>query len=270
MSAGAPRVAAVIGWPIEHSRSPAMLNAAFAAAGIDAEMIRVGAPPEHFARAIAELRALPMIGASVTMPHKLAAHALCDELSPAARAIGAVNCLALAGATLVGHNTDAPGFADAAALAGVALAGARVVLLGAGGAARAVAYGASAAGATVEVVARGGCGWVTARPWSELADALARADVVVDCTPTGLDAATGAAFAAALPLDALRTGACVATLVYHRATELLERASARGHSTLDGRGMLVHQAAHAFALWTGKPAPTAAMSAALAHSLSQS
>ncbi|MGE5184763.1 MAG: hypothetical protein ACM31C_21975, partial [Acidobacteriota bacterium] len=99
---------------------------------------------------------------------------------------------------------------------------------------------------------------------------LARAELVVDCTPTGLDAAADAAFAAALPLDALPAGALVATLVYHRRTALLERAAARGHPTLDGRAMLVHQAARAIAIWTGREPPVDIMTRALDAALVKS
>jgi shikimate dehydrogenase len=257
----------VIGWPIAHSKSPAMLNAAFAAAQIDAEMIAMGAPPEQFAATVQGLRELPMLGASVTLPHKLAAHALCDELSPAARAIGAVNCLALERGRLIGHNTDASGFVDAL---NMPLAGMRVVLLGAGGAARAVAYAAAEAGAHVDVIARSACAWFAAQPWRELATAIARADLLVDCTPTGLDEASDTAFAAQIPLEALPKSAGVATLVYHRATALLDRARALGHSTLDGRAMLVHQAARAFAIWTGRAAPVDIIARALDDSLKTS
>ena len=255
------RTTAVLGWPVEHSKSPAMMNAAFAATGIAAEMIKVGVPPADFAAKLAELRALPMLGASVTTPHKLAAHDLCDELTPAARAIGAVNCLQLIGVRLVGHNTDAPGFVDAVASSGLDLTGARVVLLGAGGAARAVAYGCREAGALVEVAARtpAKVTWIAAKPWTALAGLFAHAQLVVDCTSSGL----GTGDDLDVPLDALPTPAAVATLVYHARTDLLERASARGHSILDGAAMLLHQGARAFTLWTGVPAPLAAMAAAL-------
>ena len=260
-------LAAVVGWPIAHSKSPAMLNAAFAATQLDAEMIAMGAPPEQFAATVQGLRELPMLGASITLPHKLAAHALCDELSPAARAIGAVNCLTLERGRLIGHNTDASGFVDAV---NMPLASARVVLLGAGGAARAVAYAAADAGAHVDVIARSPCAWFAAQPWSELATAIAGADLLVDCTPAGLDEAGDAVFASQIPLHALPRSATVATLVYHRATALLERARALGHATLDGRAMLVHQAARAFAIWTGRAAPVAVMTRALDESLKTS
>jgi shikimate dehydrogenase len=269
MIRGTTRVAAVIGWPVEHSRSPQMFEAAFAAAGLDAVMIPIGVPPDGFAQVIGGLRAMRALGACVTLPHKLAAAALCDELTDAARTIGAVNCLHIAGDRLVGHNTDCHGFTDALAAAGLAPRGARCVLLGAGGAARAVAHGLEVAGAgPIDVIARAPerVAWTAARRWTadELRAGFARADLVIDATPVGL-AEAGADLAAvdALPLDALRAGAWVATLVYHRRTRLLERAAAHGHPTLDGRGMLVHQGARAFAIFTGARPPVAAMQRAL-------
>jgi shikimate dehydrogenase len=269
MIRGTTRVAAVIGWPVEHSRSPQMFEAAFAEAGLDAVMIPIGVPPEAFAPVIGALRAMRALGACVTVPHKLAAAALCDELSAAAGAIGAVNCLHIAGERLVGHNTDCHGFTDAAVAAGLSPGGTRCVLLGAGGAARAVAYALEVAGAAaIEVIARAPerVAWTAARPWTadELRQAFARADLVIDATPVGLaDTAADLAAIDALPLDALRAGAWVATLVYHRSTRLLERARERGHPILDGRGMLVRQGARAFAIFTGAPPPVAAMQRAL-------
>ncbi len=268
---GTTQIAAVIGWPIAHSKSPELLNAAFAAREVDAVMVPLGVPPEGLSSAIAGLRVARALGASVTVPHKIAVAALCDRLSPAARTIGAVNCLQLAETELVGHNTDCTGFSDALAEAGCG-SPSRVVLLGAGGAARAVAYGLrSNATPQIDVVARDPAravwtSWVqgvTARPWSELATALARADLVVDCTPAGLSEHDELPFVDALPLDALASGAWVATLVYHRRPILLERASERGHSILDGRGMLIHQGARAFEIWTGQAPPIEHMRAAL-------
>nr|HEX4315769.1 hypothetical protein [Kofleriaceae bacterium] len=266
---GRTRLAAVIGWPVEHSRSPQMLNAAFAAAGVDAALVPLGVPPDALPAAVATLRAIGALGASVTTPHKLAALALCDELAPEAFAIGAVNCLRIADGRVIGHNTDGPGFADAIAAAGVAAPG-HAVLLGAGGAARAVAHGLRSLHATTEVVARGACAWCTPTPWAELAAALARADLVVDCTPIGLDPAAEPAFVDALPLAQLRAHATVATLVYHRRARILDRAAARGHRTVDGAAMLVHQGAHAFRLWTGLPAPIDVMTRVVADAITSS
>ena len=254
---GSTRIAAVIGWPVEHSRSPEMFAAAFAAAGLDAAMIPIGVPPEGFATVVAGLRAMRILGASVTAPHKLAAHAACDRLSEAAQAIGAVNCLQLDGDALVGHNTDSAGFADGLRAAGCTPE--RVVLLGAGGAARAVAHGLPGA----EIVARRTADWTRTTPWSELPGAFARADLVVDCTSMAL----GDDESALLPLEHLRPHAWVASLVYHRKAPLLARAEAAGHRILDGRAMLVHQGARAFEIWTGRPAPVAAMREALDQAL---
>jgi shikimate dehydrogenase len=247
-----------------------MFEAAFAATGVDARMLPIAVPPEDFATAIAGLRVMRMLGASVTVPHKLAALAVCDDLTPEAREIGAVNCLALDGARLVGHNTDAGGFGDALANAGATPR--RAVLLGGGGAARAVAYALVARGATVEVVARhpDRVAWAPARPWSseQLAAAFRGADLVVDTTPIGLaDTAAQDAFVDELPLDAFDPAGWIATLVYHHPTRLLERAAARGHSTVDGRTMLVHQGARAFTIWTTLCAPHEVMSRALESSL---
>jgi shikimate dehydrogenase len=245
--------AAVIGWPISHSKSPAMQNAAFAACGIDARMEAIAVPPEGLADELARLRALPMLGASVTVPHKFAAAKLCDAL------IGDAH-------ELVGHNTDVAGFRDSLVESGIHAA--RAVVLGAGGSARAVEHALRTAGAVVDVAARrpDAIEWTSARAWSELPELFAHADLVVDCTPTGLAPAQDAAFADALPLAALPAQAAVATLVYHRRTRLLELAAARGLRTLDGRLMLVHQAAHAFTIWTGRPAPISSMSQAFDES----
>lgn len=266
---GTTRIAAVLGWPVEHSRSPAMLNAAFTADQIDAVMVPIAVQPDGLAAVVAGLRAASALGASVTIPHKLAVAKLCDELSAEAKAVGAVNCLQI-GEQLIGHNTDCDGFLDALGAAAFELRGKRVILLGAGGAARAVAYGVRG-GRAVEVIARrpADIGWAQAWPWTEenLRDCFARADLVVDCTSACMDPTTDAAFTESLPLDALPTGAWVATLVYHRPTNLLERATSLGHSTLDGRAMLVHQGARAFTIWTGMPAPVAVMTRALDQSL---
>ena len=262
MISGATKVAAVIGWPVTHSRSPEMFAAAFAATGLDAVMIPMGVPAEGLAAAVAGLRAMRALGASITAPHKVAAHALCDRHSDAAAAIGAVNCLHLEGDALVGHNTDSQGFVDGLRAAGCAPG--HAVLLGAGGAARAVAYGLT----DYEVVARREVDWIAATPWSEIADAFARADLVVDCTSMGLGPES-ADESQLLPLEALRPHVWVASLVYHRVTPLLVRAAARGHRILDGRAMLVHQGARAFELWTGRDAPVDAMRAALDAALTR-
>jgi len=256
---GTTRVAAVLGWPVEHSRSPQMLNAAFEATGVDAVMVPIAVEPEKFADVISALRAINALGASVTVPHKLVAAALCDQITPEAKDIGAVNCLQLEGGRLVGHNTDAAGFLDG--LAG--FEGEHCILLGAGGAARAVAY--ALRDKKIEVIARRPevVSWTQALPWTsaQLHASFAAADLVVDCTPAGLDGDLD------VPIETLPRRAWVASLIYHRSTALLERAKAAGHSTVDGRAMLVHQGARAFAIWTGRTAPIDVMTKALNESL---
>jgi shikimate dehydrogenase len=254
---GSTRVCAVLGWPVEHSRSPAMMNAAFAATSIDAVMVPFAVPPDRFAACVRGLAAGGALGASVTVPHKEAAFAICDErVDP----IGVVNCLVFRDGRIEGHNTDALGFLDS-----LPTAPTRAVLLGSGGAARAIAAGLSRAGAQVDVLARRPPDWIAARSWStpELADAFRACDLLVDCTPTALDPGPERPFVDGLPLDALPGNARVASLVYHRRPLLLERAAARGLATLDGRGMLAHQGARAFTLWTQRPAPIDVMLAAL-------
>ncbi len=258
------RVGAVLGWPVAHSRSPALHNAAFAAAGLDAVFVALPVAPADLAAAVRGLAACGCLGASITVPHKEAARALCATVTAPADQIGVVNCLVFDDGVIVGHNTDADGFVDALREGGIDPAR-RAVVLGGGGAARAVVAGLTAAGAAVTVIARrpAASPWANARPWSELAVHLATAELLVDATSAGLTPASDAELAAAVPLARLPPTAAVVSLVYHRRTELLLRAAGYGLTVLDGRGMLVHQGARAFTLWTGLAAPVAVMRAAL-------
>ena len=271
---GTTRLAAVIGWPVEHSRSPQMLNAAFEARGVDAVLVPLAVDPSQLAAVVGALRATRALGASVTIPHKVAVANLCDQLSPAARAIGAVNCLHFTETDIVGHNTDCEGFVDSLVEAGCKQPR-EIVLLGGGGASRAVAFALRAA-RRIHIVARNPdrVSWVEAmqqvvvrpnntqlvvHPWDDVRGVLERAELVIDCTPIGLSRTDEVAMTDTIPLDAVRKDVWVTTLVYHRPTLLLERARDRGHPTLDGRGMLVHQGARAFGIWTNMTAPVDAM-----------
>jgi shikimate dehydrogenase len=259
------RIGVVIGWPITHSKSPAMHGAAFRALGLDAAFVALAVPPAALAHAVAGLAtAGDILGASVTVPHKEAVVAMCSRLVAPADRIGAVNCLVFEGGAIVGHNTDAGGFVDALGDAGVACAGRRAVVLGGGGAARAVHAGLIDAGAEVRVVARRpeAVTWTAAARWE--GDVLAGAELVVDATSSALDPAMEREVVASLSLGSLPPGAVVASLVYHRVPLLLEQAAARGLVTVDGKGMLVHQGARAFQLWLHRPAPIDVMKAAIA------
>jgi shikimate dehydrogenase len=272
----------VLGWPVAHSRSPAMHNAAFAAYGLDALYVPLAVPPERLAAAVAAIRALDVAGANATLPHKAALLSLLDEVEPAARAIGAVNTIVRDGARLRGANTDADGLARSLLHAGVALSGRRALVLGTGGAARAALVGLAAAGAAQIWIAgrrpdqaqqladelRAHCAPCALEPCDLSAlppVALAACDLLVQATSATLgDAANAHAFAASIPLEALRADAVVCDLVYKPLhTALMQRASARGLRTVDGLGMLLHQGALAFERWTGRPAPLEIMRRAL-------
>jgi shikimate dehydrogenase len=255
----------VIGSPVRHSLSPAIHNAAFAAADLDWRFVALEVAPGDAARAFDGMRALGLAGLSVTTPHKDAAAALVDERSDDADALGAVNCVVpRPDGRLRGENTDGAGFVAALREAGVDPGGLRVRVLGAGGAARSVVLALARAGAaevgivnrTAEKAERaaalaGTAGHVTDR-WDD-------GDLVVNATSVGMGG-TGA-----VPLDVtrLRRAHVVAELVVHPVeTPLLRAARDAGCTVVDGVGMLVHQAAAAFEAWTGHQAPVAAMSAA--------
>jgi shikimate dehydrogenase len=271
VSAGAPaRLAAVLGWPVAHSRSPALHNAAYRALDIDAVYVALAVAPGELAAALGGVRALGFLGVNVTVPHKEEARRLCDEVDRLAAEVGAVNTIVVRDGRLVGANTDVAGFARA--LADEGGASGPVVILGAGGSARAVAAAVRADGGEPRVVARRpekarelGAGF----PWTPrgLGEALDGAGLVVDTTPTGLshDSDSDGAHPVPVPLERLDQTALVASLVYHREPALLSRARALGLRTMDGAGMLVHQAALAFTLMTGREAPLDVMRAAFAQ-----
>lgn len=268
---GTTRIAAVIGSPVRHSRSPALINAAFAASGLDWAFAAFEVAPGRGADAVEAMRVLGLGGMSVTMPHKHEVIAALDRLTPDAEALGAVNCVAWDGDDLVGHNTDGGGLVDSLALdADLVPAGLRCVVLGAGGAARSVVRSLAEAGAadvavvnrtpsSAEVAARlaGAVGRVGT------ADDVAAADLVVNATSVGMGADPHDS--SALPVDPglLAPGQTVVDLVYLPVeTAFLRAAAAAGARPVDGIGMLVHQAARAITLWTGRSPDLDAMRSA--------
>ena len=267
----ATRLAAVIGHPVGHSPSPAMHNAAFRALGLDWVYLAFDVEPGALGDAFAGVRALGVDGLSVTIPHKQAAVAAVDALSPLAEVLGAVNTVVrLADGRLRGENTDGPGFLRALYDdEGFDPANRRCVVLGAGGAARAVVKVLADAGAAEIVVVNrtpqraedvAALGAPCARVG--VAAEAGEADLVVNATPVGM---AGSGFAGDLPVDPvhLGPGQLVVDLVPNPAvTPLVEAARARGAVATNGLGMLVHQAALAFRLWTGEDPPVAVMSAA--------
>jgi len=250
-----------------------MHNAAYAALGLDWCYVPLPTPPARLADAIRGLRALGFAGANVTIPHKEAIIAHLDQLTPAARAIGAVNTVTVeADGTLSGENADVYGFLMALEGAGVALEGRLALLLGGGGAARGAAYGLLTKGAHVALLARTPARAESlagdlrrAVPGAQIAvvgQAPARADLVVNCTPVGMwphDAAESP-LPAGLTLD---SGTAVLDMVYRPLeTRLLCQAREAGAQPVSGLEMLIYQGAATFERWTGQPAPVDVMRAA--------
>ncbi len=275
----------ILGFPVTHSLSPAMHNAAFAHLGIDAHYATHAVAPDQLASAIAQMRRDQIAGANVTVPHKEAVVAWLDEVEPAARAIGAVNTLVRQGDRLIGHNTDAAGLAASLREASVELSGANVVILGAGGAARAAIVGLGQAGASRIVIAarrqdRALALATELAPAAQTAvhgvdmdaglrEALSSATLLVQATSATLQGDPNAqAFADSIAIDALPPHATVIDLVYKpRTTTLMQRAEQRGLRTVDGLGMLLHQGAIALQLWTKREAPIDVMRQALEAAL---
>jgi shikimate dehydrogenase len=262
-SRSVPALAGVIGWPIAHSKSPRIHRFWLEQAGIDGDYVRLPVAPEGLGAALSGLAPLGFRGVNVTIPHKQAVIAACDDLTPLAKAVGAVNTIVVrADGGLLGHNTDVGGFA----LSLPPLAGPRACVLGAGGAARAIVTGLSQLGISdIRVVARDPAkaddlpAPLTAYAWDDAAHALDGAQLLVNCTSLGM---TGQP-----PLDldlaSLARDAVVNDIVYAPLeTPLLAAAKARGLRTVDGLAMLIGQAAEAFGLFFGDP-PNRAQDAAL-------
>jgi shikimate dehydrogenase len=249
-------LAGVLGFPVGHSRSPAMMNAAFAELGLDWHYLHLPVPPELFAETVRALPGSGYRGANVTIPHKLAAHELADELSEAAVAIGAVNTLSFgADGRIAGDNTDAGGLVDALGAERPASA----LVLGAGGAARAAVWALREAGAEVTVWNR------TPERARRLADEFGVAAVERPGSAELLVNATSIGLAQGDSLDTLPLveAATVVDLVYRREpTELVRWAQGRGARVIDGLEILVRQGARSFERWTGRAAPIETMRSA--------
>jgi len=261
-------VAAVIGFPIKHSISPVIHNAAFRALDLDWVFTAFEVAPGRAAAAAEGARDLGLAGLSVTMPHKADVVRALDRLTPAAETLGAVNTVVRDGSRdLVGDNTDGAGFLDALREdEGFDPGGRRCLVVGAGGAARAVVLALAGAGAAEVIVANrtesraeeaAALAPSVARPGST--DEADGVELIVNATPQGM---AGDLSLPVLAAD-LGVGQLVVDLVYHPAvTPLVAAARERGAAAANGLGMLIHQAAHAFRLWTSEDPPLEVMSAA--------
>lgn len=269
---GTTRVAAVIGSPVSHSRSPRLANAAFQAAGLDWALVAFEVAPGGAGRAVDAMRTLGLGGLMVTMPHKADVLTALDRVTLSAAALGAVNSVAWDGDQLVGDNTDGPGLVASLLQQGVVVAGRSCAVLGAGGAARSVIWAVAAAGASEVIVInrspeRAEVAAQLAGPVGRVggpAD-VAHADLVINATSVGMGV-TGEPDGP-LPVDAGLLGRhhTVVDLVYQPLqTPLLRVAAASGARPINGLGMLVHQAALSIERWTGTVPDVAVMAAAAA------
>jgi len=258
-------LAAVIGSPIEHSLSPAIHRAAFAEAGVDWSYAAFDVAEGQGAQAIAAMRVLGIGGLSVTMPHKHVVAAAVDRLDPAALALESVNTVSWDGDDLVGSSTDGAGFIAALDDEGVDVADSRVVVLGAGGAAKSIIDALGRAGAAeIRVVNRTAANVARAVVLAEAAIEggkadVSKADIVVNATSVGMGVDLAHASVDDLPCSAelLKDSQVVVDLVYHPLrTAWLDAASAVGAHAIDGLGMLVHQAVLQQECWLGtRPDP---------------
>ncbi|WP_334111032.1 shikimate dehydrogenase [Thermodesulfitimonas autotrophica] len=281
---GETRVTGIFGDPVAHTLSPAMHNAAFTALGLNFVYLPFHVRREALAAAVAGIKALGLAGVNITVPHKEAVLPLLDDVAEEARLIGAVNTVVNRGGALVGYNTDATGFLRALQEAGFNPAGRPAVVIGAGGAARAVVVALARAGvrkitifnrtlgraaALAELVRAKGVA-AAALPWADLAGAgkkvVAQAALVVQTTSVGMHPQEEEA--PPVPPEALEPGQLVVDLIYSPPeTRLLRLARAAGATTQNGMAMLLHQGAAAFELWTGREAPVGVMRAALENVL---
>jgi shikimate dehydrogenase len=251
-------LAGVLGFPVAHSRSPAMMNAAFEELGLDWRYVRLPVPPELFEDTARALPGSGYRGANVTIPHKLAALGLADQAGEEARAIGAANTLTFADGSIRADNTDAAGLLDAL---GVDPAGRSVLVLGAGGAARAAVWALRGAGAAVSIWNR------SADRAQALADDFGvehvrrprSVDILVNATSVGLAGESERDMLEALELEGVETPKVV-DLVYGDATPAVSGwALRRGFALVPGTEVLVRQGARSLERWTGRPAPLDAM-----------
>lgn len=265
---GATELYGIMGNPVAHSLSPAMHNAAFAALGLNKAYLPFAV--QDVAQAMTGLRALGIKGVSVTIPHKQAVIEYLDTIDPVAEKIGAVNTLVIANGAIHGANTDWLG-ANRALSEKISLKGASVLLLGAGGSARAIGFGLLEAGASLTIASRTpekgqalakllGC------PWLSLAEAAnAKADILVNATSMGMGSQQDL-----LPIvsEALVNFQVVMDIVYAPLkTRLLQAAELAGCQTINGLAMLLYQGAAQFELWTGLQAPVEVMRQSLLTNL---
>lgn len=280
---GKTKICALLGYPLGHSLSPPMQNAAFSQLGLDYLYIPWEVKEGYLERMVSALKGWENFrGGNVTIPHKERILPFMNELTPEARAIGAVNCFLLENGRLIGDNTDGKGFLLSLREAGIEPKGRRVLILGAGGAAKAVAFSLAREGAAficlanrtmekAEVLASSLRGWFPSSQIEALSlndrklfSLIRESDLIVNSTPLGMKPQDPPLF----NYELLTPFSFVCDLIYNpEDTPFLEAARIAGCRTLGGLGMLLYQGALSFQLWTGKEAPLDAMRRALIEAL---
>ena len=264
---GKTKVYGIIGDPIEHTMSPIMHNAAFKKLGIDCWYLPFRVRKEELGKAIEGMRALNISGLNVTIPHKVAVIPFLDKLDPMARKIGSVNTIVNDDGVLTGYNTDATGFLQALLEKGIRPEGKNIVILGAGGASRAISFILAERGGNLVILNRT---LDKAKEWvsrlskilnreakalkldeENLVVAMEKADILINATSVGMSPDE-----TLVPAQLLKPGLIIFDIVYNPIkTRLLREAEAAGGQTISGLDMLVWQGAMAFEKWTGKAAP---------------
>jgi len=276
---GKTKALGLLGWPVEHSLSPAMHNAAFKHLGLDCCYLTFPVKPELLKDAVKAVRALNLTGVNVTVPHKEKVIPFLDKVDKEAAFIGAVNTIvnqsASGGDKLIGYNTDGRGFMKLLSEARISVKDKNVLILGAGGASRAIGYylcrsasklflydiDRKKAGKLISALKKIK-GNVFSYQQSAISSQLKDIDIIINATPLGLKKGDP------LPVDInlLKPRHVVCDLIYKN-TPLLQKASKKGCKTLNGLGMLLWQGAFAFELWTGRKAPVEVMRKALVENI---
>ncbi|GGI43606.1 shikimate dehydrogenase (NADP(+)) [Paenibacillus marchantiophytorum] len=271
----------VFGDPIRHSRSPIMLNRAFQEAGINAVYAAFHVRPDELGNAVRGIRALGYRGINVTIPHKVEVMPYLDAIDEGARIVGAVNTIVNEAGKLVGYNTDGIGYVRSLKEeTGIVLTGKRVLLLGAGGAARGVAYALAKEGVACIYIANrtkeraielaetiSAYTKTVGLGLDELGDIVDEVDFVLNTTSAGMHPHVDEL---PMPIELLRAHHLVSDLIYNpRITRFLREAEAKGARIHGGLGMFIYQGAYAFEYWTGTPAPVAAMRQVVEQSLAE-
>jgi shikimate dehydrogenase len=257
---GKTRIAGIFGYPIEHTLSPSMHNAAFQDLGLDMCYVPFRVLPEALPEAVKAIRSLNMLGVNITVPHKEKVIPLLDKVNEEASFIGAVNTVTNTDGILTGYNTDGRGFLSSLTEEGISIEGKNILIIGTGGASRAVSYYLSEKASTLSL-------FDTDRPKAQkLVNDLSRIrsnvslvkdmdytlqpDIVINATPLGLKQDDPLPFNP----DSITSDMVICDLVYKK-TGLLKEAELRGAKIIDGSGMLLWQGVLAFELWTGVKPP---------------